>query len=105
MKEKIRIFCLVFLPLFCLLTACDAFPFPSEGQDPTGKGPNPGASAGTAAPDLPEEWKAVWISYYELGCKDMSQKEFENKVDSMYNNVVQYGFNTVWSSLSPPAKK
>lgn len=95
MKEKIRIFCLVFLPLFCLLTACDVFPFPLEGQDPAGKGPNPGASAGTAAPHLPEEWKAVWISYYELGCKDMSQKEFENKVDSMYNNVVQYGFNTV----------
>ena len=44
------------------------------------------------------EFRAVWVAFYELGTKGVKQKEseFTTKIDNMFNNIRSQGFNNVF---------
>ncbi|MDO4742969.1 MAG: family 10 glycosylhydrolase [bacterium] len=45
----------------------------------------------------------VWISFYELNFKNLSETQFKNKIDTMFNNIAQLGLNTVFCHVRPSA--
>lgn len=62
----------------------------------------PGGAAGTPALPLPQEYRAMWISYLEWQSVDFSSEEaFRREAGEMLDNCVSLGLNTVIAQVRP----
>lgn len=73
---------------------------PTQGNEaPTASEPQDTGSDSTPAPDIPAddagEMRAVWISYLELNFTGLNAEQSKQKVQSMFANAKDLGFNTV----------
>ena len=56
----------------------------------------------TATPSVPaEEMKAMWISYLEYGGTAKTKSKFTSMINTMFDNCVSYGMNTVIVQVRP----
>lgn len=52
-------------------------------------------------PVAEEEMKAVWISYLEFSTTKQTEAQFKKKINTMFDNCVSYGMNTVIVQVRP----
>ena len=55
----------------------------------------------TPAPVAEEEMKAFWISYLEFSTTKQTEAQFKKKINTMFDNCVSYGMNTVIVQVRP----
>ena len=55
----------------------------------------------TPTPVAEEEMKAMWISYLEFGTTKQTEAQFKKKMNTMFDNCVSYGMNTVIVQVRP----
>lgn len=55
----------------------------------------------TPTPVVEEEMKAVWISYLEFSATKQTEEQFRTKINTMFDNCVSYGMNTVIVHVRP----
>lgn len=55
----------------------------------------------TPLDEVEEEMKAVWISYLEFGTTKQTEAQFKKKMNTMFDNCVSYGMNTVIVQVRP----
>ncbi|MCI8408171.1 MAG: family 10 glycosylhydrolase [Lachnospiraceae bacterium] len=55
----------------------------------------------TPTPVVEEEMKAVWISYLEFSTTKQTETQFKKKINTMFDNCVSYGMNTVIVQVRP----
>ena len=60
-----------------------------------------GTAASGAAAGSNSEMRAMWISYLEYGSKAKNEKDFTNMMNTMFDNCVSYGMNTVIVQVRP----
>ncbi len=59
------------------------------------------AATGSAVSDGFTEMKAMWISYLEYGNGAKTEAQFTQKMNTMFDNCVSYGMNTVIVQVRP----
>lgn len=68
-------------------------------------GPSTSASgsvvSGPSFSDTTVEMKAMWISYLEYGSGAKTEAQFTKKINTMFDNCVSYGMNTVIVQVRP----
>lgn len=57
--------------------------------------------SGSSLSDTGEEMKAMWISYLEYGSGAKTEAQFTKKMNTMFDNCVSYGMNTVIVHVRP----
>ena len=60
-----------------------------------------GSAASGSAAGSSGEMRAMWISYLEYGSKAKNEKDFTNMMNTMFDNCVSYGMNTVIVQVRP----
>lgn len=59
------------------------------------------AVSGSSVSDESTEMKAMWISYLEYGTGAKTEAQFTQKLNTMFDNCVSYGMNTVIVQVRP----
>ena len=57
--------------------------------------------SGSSVSDASQEMKAMWISYLEYGNGAKTEAQFTKKMNTMFDNCVSYGMNTVIVQVRP----
>ena len=55
----------------------------------------------TDTPSDTEEMKAMWVSYLELGSSKKTEAQWKAKIDSIIENCIEYGMNTIIFQVRP----
>lgn len=83
-----KIFIFLIIPL--ILTSCVKTEVPKKNAE-------------TAKATEQNKVKAIWLAYYELNSftGGNTEEQFENKLDSAFKTLIEYGFNTVAVQVRP----